>query len=212
MALPLIPFILKVVVIKIYKGAIVGFSRYLMRIFGKKQKNENGDELKGMDHVNQVVNEEWKKKDNLIFLALMLCSALYGLQELLVWVWIKIAKWRYPVFFAFTPAALESPDEFIMRIHTFSTLRITYEIIRWVLIASLFYWPKAKQNITITASDNPRWVNIFTRRQLLMLRIDEENELTYKNMHIKVDVLGNVSITEESGEITIFKNPTLKLR
>jgi len=67
MALPLIPFILKVLILKIFKGALVGLFRYLLRIFGKPQVNEQGDSLNGMDHINQVVNKERKKKDNLIF-------------------------------------------------------------------------------------------------------------------------------------------------
>jgi len=198
MALPLIPFIIKVIILKIFKGALVGIFRYLPQI------NKQGDSLNGMDHINQVVNKEWKKKDNMIFLILMLSSALYGLQEIIVWLWIKFAKWRFKAFFTFTPAALESPDDFIERVHTFSWLKISYEVLKWVFIASLIYWPKTSNTLKIHPEDNKNWVSIIRERKIFLIRVDEEREFTYRDMHISITSRGDIQIKTFSGLIAIY--------
>jgi len=207
MPLPLAPFIFKILVLKIFKGAFIGVFRYLLRIFGKPQVNEYGDSLNGLDHVNQVVNKEWKKKDNLIFLILMLSSAFYGLQEIIVWIWVKFAKWRYPVFWACTPAALELPDAFILRVHNLTWPRITFEIVKWVITASLLYWPKTPHTLIIVKEDNSKWINIVRDRDVFMVRIDLEADFSYRDMHFSINVTGDVQVKTQSGLTANYRSP-----
>jgi len=208
MPLPIISLIAKFLLLKVFKGAVVGVIRYVMRIFKKPQTAEDGQVLTGVDHVEQVVNKEWKRKDNVIFLILMLSSALYGLQELLIWMWIKLAKWRYPVFFTFTPAALELPDEFIQRVHGKPWPTILREIFQWLMIASLFYWPKTKHELKLVPEEDVRWVTILRNRKSYLLRVDQANDFRYQDMRITINETSDVIIKTDSGLIERYPVPS----
>jgi len=205
MALPIIPIVAKLLLIKLYKGAAVGIARYIIRIF--RRKNEDSSEVPrvGMDHIQHVVKNEWKKRDNLIFLVLMLSSAIYGLQELLVWGWQKIAKRLFPVFNAGEPVDLEIIDDFIARIHAHPWRIIIPAMGRWILTASLFYWPDSKKELAIESGSDDDWVFIIRRRRKYYLRIDKPLSTRYNDMQIDVNEQRNIEITLDNGNVVSYE-------
>jgi len=205
MPLPLAPLLFKFLILKILKGAAIGLFRFFVRIFRKKQLDQHGETLGGMNHVNQVVKNEWRKKDNVVYLIIMLSSALYGLQELIIWLWIIFAKWRYPIFCTFTPAGLETPDQFVDRLHKLNLKDTSIETLKWIAQASLVYWPKTKNQLTIEASNNNKWINISRNRVTYMMRVDRAKKLHYRDMLISINDNNMISVTTDCGKQAFYE-------
>jgi len=197
MALPIIPFLAKIITLKFLKGAAIGFGRYAIRLSKKENFDENGNPLEGSKKLSHIITKETVAKDNLIYLMLMLGNFFFGLQELILWLWNVYAKQTKYFFNTGVPSGLETPNVFCIRVDQFTWPKIWLEYGRWLSIASLIYWPKITlEDTKIKATDSPNWFEILYSRNILLVCSDVSGKYCYKA--IEIEVLKNSLITIHS--------------
>ncbi|MDX1811939.1 MAG: hypothetical protein R3240_08335, partial [Gammaproteobacteria bacterium] len=158
MALPVAPFLFKFVVLKVFKGALVGIVRFVKRLANKEHKNAFGESLSGNAKIKHILTKEWHRKDNVLYLILMLGNAFYGLQELCLWIWYIIARKTWNEYCACVPASLELPETFVDRVHHLPWPTLLRESLGWLGMASLIYWPQHHPSLQLHHSDSPDWI------------------------------------------------------
>lgn len=173
MAWPIVTIAVKLLWLKFLKGAAIGLGRYVHRLYKKEHVAPDGQTLEGMARVSHILKRETTAKDNVVFLLLMLGNFFFGLQELCLWIWSLVAKKLYTVFPMGMPAALEDPVALAERMRELPWKRIAPEMTRWLLIASLLYWPLPPEpRLRVDRTRNPKWVEIRFGRQTYLARTD----------------------------------------
>ena len=200
MAIPALPFLIKFLFLKILKGAVFGVLRYFRRVFHKSKNDEHGNSLSGKSRIEQAVNKEWNRRDNVIYLILMLGNAIYGTQELIIWIWRFFAKRVYTEYCAGVPAGFEMPEQFCDRIHHLPALELFIACCKWIGMASLIYWPETHKALTILPSDDDSWLEVRWKRMVYLIRIDRKREIQYRGMMLDVDGVGGVRIVTQCGQ------------
>lgn len=206
MVWPIITLTVKIISVKAAKGAVVGLGRYTHRIQRRDTRDETGRPIRG----HQKLRHEFKAKDNLIFLLLMLSNFFFGLQELLLWLWTLAAKRFYNEFWTGEPSSLEDVDAFCQRLKDEPWRRIWPELGRWLAIASLIYWPRPTQRVPcITLTPDARWVELRMNRSVFLIRTDRPRERQYRDMMLLITPQGKVSVVTSAGSCEF--NPAANL-
>lgn len=206
MVWPIITLTVKIISVKAAKGAVVGLGRYTHRIRRRDTRDSTGMPIRG----HQKLRQEFKAKDNLIFLILMLSNFFFGLQELILWLWALAAKRIYNEFWTGEPSSLEDVDALCHRLKDEPWRRIWPELGRWLAIASLIYWPRpAQSGPCITSTPDARWVELRTGRSVFMIRTDRPRERQYRNMTLLITHPGQVSVVTSAGKCEF--NPSVNL-
>lgn len=195
MALPVISIVIKVLSAKFVKATLIGISRYFLKVFGKKHFDANGNELSGHRHFTHVVQNEFAAKDNLIYLILMLGNVFFSLQELILWLWIFVAKRYYLQFNSGIPTALEDPEELCQRIHHPSWREIMPVLCRWVAIASLFYRPSlSSTEFKIVKNKTKNWHELHYLKSIYLFRSDVARQFTIGDLTIDVSCNSDINV------------------
>jgi len=205
MALPIVVIAAKVLSLKFLKGAVVGVARYASKLHQKEHTDDEGNVLNGRAKIDHIVRNELGAKDNLIFLILMLGNVFFGAQELLIWIWIFIAKRLYSEFRTGMPAAMEDPNDFAHRLQHAAWPKIWRAIGRWLAIASLVYWPvHPRDALKLVLNKDTRWVELYYQRHVYLIRIDQTRELCIADLTIHIDAERQISIfSRDNGEILL---------
>lgn len=204
LAIPALPFLLKFLLLKLIKGAVVGLVRFIRRVIHKSKEDDEGIELNGRDRLKHAIDKEWRKRDNIVYLILMLSNAIYGAQELTVWVWRFIAKRMFNEYCAAVPAGFEMPDQFCDRLHTLPKSKLLVECTKWVGMAALLYWPKTHEVILLSPSEDEKWVEVRWKRLAYLVRTDKQRTVDYRDMKIKSDGNGSIEIKTLCGQHCIY--------
>lgn len=197
MVWPIITLTVKIISVKAAKGAVVGLGRYTYRIRARDTRDPTGRPIRG----HQKLRHEFKAKDNLIFLILMLSNFFFGLQEFILWMWALAAKRIFNEFWTGEPSSLEDVDALCHRLKDEPWRRIWPELGRWLAIASLIYWPRpAQRGPCITTTPDTRWVELRTGRSVFLIRTDRPRERQYRNMTLSITPQGRVTVATSSGK------------
>jgi len=200
MAIPVFPFLLKFLVLKVLKGAAFGVVRFVRRVILKSKTDDLGSVRSADAQLKYAVDREWHRKENIVYLILMLSNAIYGAQELCVWVWQFIAKRLFDQYCAAVPAGFEMPEVFCERLHPLSKGEVFKACMKWIGMAGLFYWPKTHDKPELTLSDKPNWIEIRYGRMAYLVRLDKKRSLKYRNMFIDIDGSGGIEVKTDDGE------------
>lgn len=196
MAWPIITLVIKIISAKAAKGAVIGLGRYTQRIRSRDTRDATGMPIRG----HHKLRQEFKAKDNVIFLLLMLSNFFFGLQELILWLWALAAKRLFNEFWTGEPSSLEDVDALCHRLKDEPWRRILPELGRWLAIASLIYWPRSAQpGPCITATPDVRWVELRTGRSVFLIRTDQPRERRYRHMTLSVTPQGRVTVVTSGG-------------
>jgi len=200
MAIPALPFLLKFLVVKVVKGAAVGFVRFVRRVINKSKSDEEGSSRSTDEQLKHAVEREWHRKENMVYLFLMLSNAIYGAQELCVWVWQFVAKRCFDQYCAAVPAGFELPETFCDRLHNAPRKQLFVECSIWIGMASLVYWPLTHEQIEVVAADDEQWIEIRWKRLVYLIKIDTKRRVLYRGMDISIDVKGGVEVITKCGQ------------
>lgn len=203
MAWPLITLTIKLLTAKFLKGAVIGLWRYFHRLCSSTPMHDDDRPKVGWDKVHHVIRHEVTARQNVIYLLLMLGNVFFGLQELVLWIWVWFARRRYMEFRSGMPAALENPETICNQLAERPWREVMSGLTRWLMIASLVYWPRQQPDgLNLRATQHCAWIEIRVGRHVYAVRIDHVRRVVLHGITIDVAANGVVNVeTNINGQL-----------